>query len=147
MESIFWLDSIWRCYSIFCVLEHFEADFTRQNDHFKECLAAATKLHFLGNFFFWGLPKYKKEQFEGGSIIFFDFIPPLEPGYISYLRTLRNLEWMDWLPCFWSQGRVWIYSKYFILYNTFEIIKKEHSAGGGANKSEKQSLKMENTLN
>ena len=81
MESIFWLDSIWRRYSIFCVLEHFEADFTRQNDHFKECLAAATKLHFFGNFFFWGLPKYKKEQFEGGSIIFFDFIPPLELGY------------------------------------------------------------------
>jgi len=61
MESIFWLDSIWRRYSIFCVLEHFEADFTRQNDLFKECLAAATK--------------YKKEQFEGVSIIFFDFIP------------------------------------------------------------------------
>ena len=44
-------------------------------------------------------------------------------------------------------GWVFLYAneKYFVLINTFEIIKKEHSAGGGANKSEKKSLKIENT--
>ena len=36
---------------------------------------------------------------------------------------------------------------FLFLYNTFEIIEKEHSAGGGADKSEKDSLQMENTLN
>ena len=97
MESVFWLNSIWRCYSIFSILEHFEADFTRQNDHFKECLAAATKLHFFEIFFFWGLPKYKKEHFEGGSIFCFDFIPPLKPGYGHSHDTISRVDWTKWL--------------------------------------------------
>ncbi len=70
MESIFWLDSIWRRYSIFCVLEHFEADFTRQNDHFKECLAAATKLHFFGNFFSEASLNIKKINLKEGPNFF-----------------------------------------------------------------------------
>ena len=36
---------------------------------------------------------------------------------------------------------------FLFLYNPFEISEKEHSAGGGADKSEKDSLQMENTLN
>ena len=57
----------WRRYSIFSVLEHFEADFTRQNDHFKECLAAATKLHFFEIFFSEASLNIKRNILKGGA--------------------------------------------------------------------------------
>ena len=98
MESIFWLDSIWRRYSIFCVLEHFEADFTRQNDHFKECLAAATKLHFFGIFFSEASLNIKRNILKGGAYFFLT----------SYLLLNRaSVTDLPWASVAWVISKDW----------------------------------------